>query len=68
MAIALLLMNLGLGMVARSAPAMNIFSIGFPALLLCGMVFLFLSLPGLAAGIEIMWVRSLDTAGTLLGR
>jgi flagellar biosynthetic protein FliR len=67
-AIALLLMNLGLGMVARSAPAMNIFSIGFPALLLCGMVFLFLSLPGLAAGIEIMWVRSLDTAGTLLGR
>jgi len=47
---------------------MNIFSIGFPALLLCGMVFLFLSLPGLAAGIEIMWVRSLDTAGTLLGR
>jgi flagellar biosynthesis protein FliR len=67
-AISLLLMNLGLGLVTRAAPAMNIFSIGFPALLLCGLVFLFLSLPGLAAGIEIMWQRSLDTAGTLLGR
>jgi flagellar biosynthetic protein FliR len=67
-AISLLLMNLGLGLVTRAAPAMNIFSIGFPALLLCGIVFLFLSLPGLAAGIEMMWVRSLDTAGTLLGR
>lgn len=66
-AVSLLLMNLGLGLVTRSAPAMNIFSIGFPALLLCGLVFLLLSLPGLSNSIELMWQRSVSTAILLLG-
>lgn len=63
----LLLINLGLGLVTRSAPAMNIFSIGFPALLLCGLIFLLLSLPGFATAVGFIWRQALDTALLLLG-
>jgi flagellar biosynthetic protein FliR len=65
--IALLVINLGLGIVTRAAPAMNIFSVGFPALLIGGFVFLFFALPGLSTGIQTLWSRALETASLLLG-
>ncbi|MGL6044198.1 MAG: flagellar biosynthetic protein FliR [Sandaracinobacteroides sp.] len=48
---ALLLVNLAIGVAARSAPQLNLFSIGFPLLLLIGLAGLPLALPGLAASL-----------------
>jgi flagellar biosynthesis protein FliR len=45
---ALLLVNIGLAVAARSAPQLNLFSIGFPLMLLVGLAGLPLALPGLA--------------------
>ncbi|MDX9873927.1 MAG: flagellar biosynthetic protein FliR [Spongiibacteraceae bacterium] len=44
--IAMLLVNLTFGVMNRSAPALNIFSLGFPIGLLMGMVFLLFSISG----------------------
>lgn len=66
---ALLLVNLALAVAARSAPQLNLFSIGFPLMLLAGLVGLPLMLPGLvdsfAAAITTM---QRELAGLLLGR
>jgi flagellar biosynthetic protein FliR len=49
---ALQLVNLAIGVAARSAPQLNLFSIGFPLLLLIGLAGLPLALPGLAASLS----------------
>ncbi|MGI4877419.1 MAG: flagellar biosynthetic protein FliR, partial [Janthinobacterium lividum] len=45
----LLMVNLLLAVVARSAPQLNLFSIGFPTLMLAGIVALALALPATTA-------------------
>ena len=40
-----LLVNLGLGVVTRAAPQLNIFSVGFPVTILSGFVLILLSIP-----------------------
>lgn len=52
LAIALLLVNIGLAVAARSAPQLNLFSIGFPLMLLAGLAGLPLALPGIADGLQ----------------
>ena len=42
---ALLLINLGFGVASRSAPQLNIFSVGFPVSLLVGLLLIWVSLP-----------------------
>jgi flagellar biosynthetic protein FliR len=48
----LLLVNIVLGVAARSAPQLNLFSVGFPLMLLAGLATLPLMLPGLAASLQ----------------
>ncbi len=43
---ALLLINLGFGVASRSAPQLNIFSVGFPVSLLLGLILTWIGLPG----------------------
>jgi len=43
--IALLLANIGMGVVGRAAPQLNIFAVGFPITLMLGMVLMWVSLP-----------------------
>ncbi|MFN4262320.1 MAG: flagellar biosynthetic protein FliR [Thioalkalivibrionaceae bacterium] len=43
---ALLVVNLAMGVVTRAAPALNIFAVGFPVMILFGFVLLLLILPG----------------------
>ena len=45
--ISVLLVNAGLGMITRSAPALNIISVGFPAIMLAGIVIIIIALPGI---------------------
>ena len=42
---ALLLVNLAFGVTARAAPQLNIFAVGFPVMLMVGLIFLILILP-----------------------
>ncbi len=44
---ALLLVNIAFGVTARAAPQLNIFAVGFPIMLMVGLVFLILILPTL---------------------
>lgn len=52
MGVALLLVNLAVGMAARAAPQLNLFAVGFPLLMLAGLAGLPLALPGLAASLS----------------
>jgi flagellar biosynthetic protein FliR len=66
--VALLLVNLAIGVAARSAPQLNLFSIGFPLLLLMGLAGLPLALPGLADSLSgAMRAMQGRAAGVLLG-
>lgn len=58
---ALLITNLALGILTRSAPQLNIFAIGFPITLVVGFATLMLALPYLSTMIEIFMQSGLDT-------
>lgn len=52
---ALIVVNLGFGVISRAAPAMNLFGVGFPVTLVFGLVVLLLGLPTLqTAFIEML--------------
>lgn len=53
--ISILLVNAGLGMITRSAPALNIISVGFPAIMCAGFIILILVLPGMVLRIDSFW-------------
>nr|MBO2514703.1 flagellar biosynthetic protein FliR [Gammaproteobacteria bacterium] len=48
----LLVAGVSMGMIARSAPQLNVFAVGFPLTLTLGLVVLALTLPGLAPQLE----------------
>lgn len=58
---ALLITNLALGILTRSAPQLNIFAIGFPITLVVGFVTLILTLPYLAPLLDVFVQAGLDT-------
>ncbi len=65
---ALLLVNISLAVAARSAPQLNLFSIGFPLMLLAGLAGLPLALPGLADTLSGALTRmQAEAAEVLLG-
>ena len=53
--ISVLLVNAGLGMITRSAPALNIISVGFPAIMLSGILIVLIALPGIVQRIDLFW-------------
>lgn len=48
----LLLLNLAVGVLTRSAPTLNIFSFGFPVTMTVTLILLYLSTPGMAVAME----------------
>jgi len=58
---ALLITNLALGILTRSAPQLNIFAIGFPITLAVGFATLMLTLPYLAPLLEVFMQAGQDT-------
>jgi flagellar biosynthetic protein FliR len=54
-----------MGMLARSAPALNLFSVGLPAALLAGIVLLAVATPQIADAITRALLRGLETARDL---
>lgn len=59
---AVVLVQLVMAVLARSAPALNLFSVGLPAALLAGLVLLAVATPQMADGIESALLRGLDQA------
>lgn len=54
---ALLIANISLGVLARIAPALNIFAVGFPVTIVSGFAVLMLSLPYFGAALERLYER-----------
>lgn len=48
--IALLLVNIGMGVISRAAPQLNIFAIGFPISLIMGFIVMWITLPSVMNG------------------
>jgi flagellar biosynthetic protein FliR len=61
---ALLVANLALGVVSRAAPTLNLFAVGFPAMIVFGLVIVLFGLPAVQSG----FVELIDAAFILLGR
>lgn len=64
--IALVIVNLALGVVTRAAPQLNLFGIGFTVTLLCGFFVLIVGLDGVMAGISSLIGSALTAAADLV--
>jgi flagellar biosynthetic protein FliR len=60
---ALLLANLALGVLTRTAPQLNLFAVGFPITLLVGMLMLLFALPFMLPALEAAVLRGLALVG-----
>jgi flagellar biosynthetic protein FliR len=63
----LLFINVGLGFVARAAPALNIFTVGFPALILTGFIVMIFSMTSNVARIDWVWTQAFMMLRSYLG-
>ena len=64
---ALVVINLGFGVMSRAAPAMNLFGVGFPITLVFGMVVVLLGLPALQSGLVDMLGGAFQFLRALVG-
>ena len=62
----LLCLNLVVGMMSRSAPALNLFAVGLPASLAVGVVALFIAMPAMGDYMQVIVREALDMAATLV--
>jgi flagellar biosynthetic protein FliR len=58
--VALLLVNTGVGVITRAAPSLNIFAVGFPVFFLTGYAVLILSMAGIGARIQWLWMEGIE--------
>jgi flagellar biosynthetic protein FliR len=65
--IALVIVNLALGVVTRAAPQLNLFGIGFTITLMSGFFVLIVGLDGLMAGVSGLIDSALSAAAELTG-
>ena len=65
--IALVIVNLALGVVTRAAPSLNLFGIGFTITLMAGFFVLIVGLDGLMASISSLINNALSAATALIG-
>lgn len=64
---ALTIVNLAFGVVSRAAPALNLFAVGFPVSLVCGLLIVFASLPMLQSSFVRMIADAFALARRLAG-
>jgi flagellar biosynthetic protein FliR len=65
--VTLLFINIGLGIATRAAPSLNIFSVGFPAMIVAGFGVLMLALPSMAGRIQWLWLQGFIQVRSLVG-
>ena len=59
--VSLLFINLGIGVITRTAPALNIFAVGFPAMIIAGIILFSVSMTSIGYRIQWLWLKSLET-------
>lgn len=64
---AMLVIQFGLGVVSRAAPSLNVFAVGFPALLLIGLVAMIVSMSGMTHRIEWLWLEGFARIRAMIG-
>jgi len=64
--VTLMFVNIGLGFMTRAAPSLNIFSVGFPAMILIGFVVLWMAIPTIAGRIAGLWVAAFSAMRDIL--
>jgi flagellar biosynthetic protein FliR len=64
---ALLLINAGLGVVTRAAPSLNIFAVGFPAMMIVGIVACVLTMESMGLRLQWLWVQAFGVLDDLFG-
>ncbi|MFM8547201.1 MAG: flagellar biosynthetic protein FliR [Betaproteobacteria bacterium] len=64
---ALLFVNVGLGVVTRAAPSLNIFAVGFAAMIPAGFFVMIVSMTHMGNRIEWLWLQSFLRVRSLLG-
>jgi flagellar biosynthetic protein FliR len=65
--VALLFINIGLGVVTRAAPSLNIFAVGFPAMIMAGFIILIFSLESIGGRIEWLWIQGFSLLRDVIG-
>lgn len=65
--VSLLFINVGLGVVTRAAPSLNIFAVGFPAMIIAGFLILMLSMGSTVGRIEWLWLQGFSTLRSVVG-
>jgi flagellar biosynthetic protein FliR len=63
---ALLMLNVGVGVVTRSAPQLNLFSVGFPMAIIAALVLLWLTAPQAGQGMAGIVRTGLELIGAVL--
>jgi flagellar biosynthetic protein FliR len=64
---ALLVVNLAFGVLARTSPQLNVFSVGFPAALLIGMALILITIPSVLLKVEPLTGDGLAVVARILG-
>ncbi|MEL0027869.1 MAG: flagellar biosynthetic protein FliR, partial [Perlucidibaca sp.] len=64
--IALLVVQIAMGVVSRSAPTLNLFAVGFPVTLMLGLIVIERTLPALRPQVERLITASFETMAQLL--
>ena len=62
----LLMVNVAFGVVTRAAPQLNIFAVGFPAMVLAGILLLSTTMPTIGFRIQWLWRQSFETLSQLM--
>jgi flagellar biosynthesis protein FliR len=65
--VSLLFINIGLGIITRAAPSLNIFSVGFPASIAAGFLILIISLESIIGRMRWLWTQAFLHARDLVG-
>ena len=65
--VALLLVNTGVGVITRAAPSLNIFAVGFPAMIMTGLLILIMSAEGIGNRIDWLWLQGFNVIRDIAG-
>jgi flagellar biosynthetic protein FliR len=65
--IILLAINIGMGIIVRAAPQLNIFAVGIPLTLLAGLVFFYVLVGAMANRMTWLWMQGFEQVRIILG-
>jgi flagellar biosynthetic protein FliR len=65
--VTLLFITIGLGVITRAAPSLNIFSVGLPATIVLGFGVLIMAMGSIGARIQGLWVQALGQVRIMVG-